>query len=546
MINNASNRGATQDDQNAASASTAETMRRAVELHQRGELAQAAALYLQIIEAEPDHADALHMLGVYALQSGDLQAALDLIGRAVALLPQAATPLLNLGTVHKQLGQHDAALRSIAQALALEPRHATALNNYGSVLLAMQRHGDALPWFERALAIAADDADAWNNLGNALLELRRHEEALLCLDRALQLQPQHVHALFNRGNALQFLNRTDAALDSYARVLECDPEHVDAHFNMGVCRLLNGDLEHGWPQYEWRWRKAAYAALMPLGAQPLWQGPVRDGPSRDDTALAGKTLLVYSEQGYGDTLQLCRYVPLLAARGARVILRVQPALKTLLATLPGAQVMATDEALPDYDLHCPLMSLPLAFGTRLASIPAATPYLHADPQRDARWRALLGAADKPRIGIAWAGSGAHANDALRSMPLIALRRIVTPALEFISLQKELRAVDRLLLANAGIALYAAQQNDFADTAALIAQMDLVICVDTSIAHLAGAMGKPVWLLLPFAPDWRWMLGRDDSPWYPTMRLFRQTRSGDWDDVLDAVARRLAQDWPTQS
>src|SRR5471032_3129673 len=538
MINNASNRGATQDDQNAASASTAETMRRAVELHQRGELAQAAALYLQIIETEPDHADALHMLGVYALQSGDLQAALDLIGRAVALLPQAATPLLNLGTVHKQLGQHDAALRCIAQALALEPCHATALNNYGSVLLAMQRHGDALPWFERALAIAADDADAWNNLGNALLELRRHEEALLCLDRALQLQPQHVHALFNRGNALQFLNRTDAALDSYARVLECDPEHVDAHFNMGVCRLLNGDLEHGWPQYEWRWRKAAYAALMPLGAQPLWQGPVRDGPSRDDTALSGKTLLVYSEQGYGDTLQLCRYVPLLAARGARVILRVQPALKTLLATLAGAQVMATDEALPDYDLHCPLMSLPLAFGTRLASIPAATPYLHADPQRDARWRTLLGAADKPRIGIAWAGSGAHANDALRS--------IVTPALEFISLQKELRAVDRLLLANAGIALYAAQQNDFADTAALIAQMDLVICVDTSIAHLAGAMGKPVWLLLPFAPDWRWMLGRDDSPWYPTMRLFRQTRSGDWDDVLDAVARRLAQDWPTQS
>src|SRR5471030_1972166 len=522
MINNASNQGATQADQNAASASMAETMRRA------GELAQAAALYLQIIEAEPDHADALHMLGVYALQSGDLQAALDLIGRAVALLPQAATPLLNLGTVHKQLGQHDAALRCIAQALALEPRHATALNNYGSVLLAMRRHGDALPWFERALAIAADDADAWNNLGNALLELRRHEEALLCLDRALQLQPQHVHALFHRGNALQFLNR------------------VDAHFNMGVCRLLNGDLEHGWPQYEWRWRKAAYAALMPLGAQPLWQGPVRDGPSRDDTALAGKTLLVYSEQGYGDTLQLCRYVPLLAARSARVILRVQPALKTLLATLPGAQVMATDEALPDYDLHCPLMSLPLAFGTRLANIPGGTPYLHADAQRDARWRTLLGAADKPRIGIAWAGSGADANDALRSMPLIALRRIVTPALEFISLQKELRAVDRLLLANAGIGLYAAQQNDFADTAALIAQMDLVICVDTSIAHLAGALGKPVWLLLPFAPDWRWMLGRDDSPWYPTMRLFRQTRSGDWDDVLDAVARRLAQDWPTQS
>jgi tetratricopeptide (TPR) repeat protein len=530
MINNASNQGG----DHAASPSTADTMRRAVALHQDGKLAQAAALYLEIIAAEPDHADALHMLGVYALQSGDLQAALDLIGRATALLPQAATPLLNLGTVHKQLGQHDAALRCITQALALEPRHATALNNYGSVLLAMQRYSDALPWFERALDVDADDADAWNNLGNALLELQRHEEALLCLDRALRLQPRHLHALFNRGNALQFLNRSAAALDSYAAALELDPGHVDANFNMGVCRLLDGDLERGWPQYEWRWRKPAYASLIPAGAQPLWHG---------QCALDGKTLLVYAEQGYGDTLHLCRYVPLLAARGARVILRVQPALKTLLSVLPGAhQVLASDQPLPGYDLHCPLMSLPLAFGTRLATIPADRPYVHADPQRSAQWRARLGPAAKPRVGLAWAGSSGHANDRLRSMPLIALRRILTPAMEFISLQKELRTVDRLLLDGAGIGIsqYAAQQSDFADTAALVAQMDLVICVDTAIAHLAGAMGKPVWLLLPFAPDWRWMLGRDDSPWYPSMRLFRQTRSGDWDDVLDAVARQLAQ------
>lgn len=529
----------------------AATMQQAVELHQRGELAQAAALYLQVVEAEPDHPHALHMLGVYALQSGDPQAALDLIERAAALLPHDATPQLNLGAVHKQLQRYDAALACLQRALDLAPDHVMALNNYGATLLAMQRAADALPWLERALRVDPSYADGWNNLGNALFELRRHQEALLCAERALQLQPQHLEALFNRANTLQILNRTDDALASYAAVLRLDPEHVETQFNMAVCRLLAGDFENGWPQYEWRWRKPAYQAQSPGCTQPLWHG---------QCALDGKTLLVYAEQGFGDTLQFCRYVPLLAARGARVILRVQPALTALMAALPGvARVVGDDEPLPDCDLHCPLMSLPLAFATQPATIPAATPYLRADPQLGAAWQAQLASArlssapsakpasssaSRQRIGIAWAGSSGHANDQQRSIPLIQLRRIVTPAADFISLQKDLRAVDMLQLDGGdgiddGIRQFAALQTDFAQTAALVAQLDLVICVDTAIAHLAGALGKPVWLLLPFAPDWRWMLGCDDSPWYPTMRLFRQPRRGDWDAVLDAVAEALS-------
>ncbi|WP_295990178.1 tetratricopeptide repeat-containing glycosyltransferase family protein [Rugamonas sp.] len=526
------------------SPSTAQaTMERAVALHQRGELAQAAALYLEVIDAEPDHPHALHMLGVYALQSGDLQAALDLIERAAALLPHEAAPQLNLGAVLKRLERYDAALACLRRALEIEPEHVTALNNYGSTLLAMGRGADALPWLERALRLDPAFADGWNNLGNALHELQRHAEALLCLDRALLLQAQHPQALFNRANTLQMLNRSGEALRSYALALRHDPEHVDANVNMAVCRLLDGDLEHGWPQFEWRWRKPAYQALRPA-APPLWHG---------QGALAGKTLLVYAEQGLGDTLQFCRYVPLLAARGARVILRVQPALVTLLATLAGAhQVLADDAPLPPCDLQCPLMSLPLAFATRLSTIPADTPYLRADARLAAAWGARLGSdtTSKPRIGIAWAGSAGHANDRQRSMALIELRRIVTPAADFISLQKDARAVDMVQLdgdgdnggdggnGGGGIRQFAALQTDFAATAALVAQMDLVICVDTSIAHLAGALGKPVWLLLPFAPDWRWMLGRDDSPWYPTMRLFRQPRAGDWDAVLEQVVAAL--------
>jgi Tfp pilus assembly protein PilF len=508
-------------------------LQRAIAAHQQGDLQQAGVLYLEILEVEPNHFDALHLLGVYALQSGDPQAACDLIGRAVEVEPNEALAYSNLGVALQRLKRFDDALRSYQNALRIDPQHLTALNNCGSTLQEMRRFGEAVAFFERALRVKPDYAEALNNLGHSLIELKRPDEALIVLDRALELNQAYVTALFNRANALQYLNRPEEAILSYRRALLIDPGHVDANFNDGVCRLLNGDFENGFRQYEWRWRKDAYLPLREEFGTHLWLG----APD-----LQGKTILVHSEQGLGDTIQFCRYVKLLAGLGAQVILRVQPALTSLLAGLPGAhQVLATGATLPAFDYHCPLPSLPLAFQTRLDTVPAEDAYLAADPARAAAWQAKLGPKTRPRIGLAWAGSAGHDNDAARSIPLLRMMQIVGGNAQFVSLQKELGALDRLLLERQSAILhFADDQNDFAETAALIANLDLVVTVDTSVAHLAAALGKPVWILLPWAPDWRWMLERADSPWYPSATLVRQPKAGDWDSVLARVAAQIAQ------
>ncbi|MBC7859932.1 MAG: glycosyltransferase family protein [Burkholderiaceae bacterium] len=508
-------------------------LQRAIAAHQQGDLQQAGLLYLEILEVEPNNFDALHLLGVYALQSGDAQAACDLIGRAVEVDPNEALAFSNLGVARQRMRRFDDALRAYQSALRINPEHQAALSNCGSTLQEMQRHGEAIAFFERALRVKPDYAEALSNLGNSLIALKRPEEALIVLDRALELNQAYVAALFNRANALQYLNRPDEAILSYRRALLIDPGHVDANFNDGVCRLLNGDFENGFRQYEWRWRKEAYLPLKQEFGAHLWLG----APD-----LQGKTILVYSEQGLGDTIQFCRYVKLLAGLGAKVIVRVQPALKSLLSGLPGAQqVLGTGEALPAFDFHCPLMSLPLAFQTRLDTVPAEPSYLAADPARVAAWQAKLGPKTLPRIGLAWAGSAGHDNDAARSIPLLTLMRLVGENAQYVSIQKDLGALDRLLLARQSALLHFAEaQTDFAETAALIANLDLVVTVDTSVAHLAAAMGKPVWILLPWAPDWRWMLERADSPWYPSATLVRQPKAGDWDSVLARVAAQIAQ------
>lgn len=508
-----------------------DTLAQAMALHQQGQLQAAAALYRDILAVAPAHFDALHLLGVTALQQGETADAHDLLSQAIAIEPGNAAARMHFAHALQQQGQLEAALRAFGTALDLAPGDAVALNNCASLLRQMKRQAEALPLFERALAREPAYAEAWNNLGGTLVDLQRHEEALACFQRALLLQPAYADALYNRGNALQFLNRTGEALASYAQALRLNPDDVDARFNAGVCRLLQGDLEQGWPGYEWRWRKAAQRALLPGFADPAqaWRGA---------TPAAGRRLLVWSEQGFGDTIQFCRYVPLLAARGFEVSVRVQPALKTLLGELPGARrVLAEGEPLPDFDLHCPMMSLPLACATTLENIPAA-PRLQADAARAAAWARRLGAKRKKRIGLAWSGSGGHDNDAQRSIALYRFAALLNDGAEWISLQREARAADRLALEDGGLRDFAADLADFADTAALVAQLDLVVSVDTSVAHLAASMGKPVWLLLPFSPDWRWMLEHADSPWYPAMRLFRQPRRGDWDAVLADVAGAL--------
>jgi len=509
-----------------------DTLARAIALHTGGELEAAAALYLQIIQADPENFDALHMLGVYALQTGDLAAAYELITQAIRIRGDDAHAHVHLSAVLQQQGRLQEALGAIQQALALAPDSALALNN-GAALLSkdLKRPAEALPLLEHALRIDDQDATAWNGLGYALIELRRYDEALLCLERALQLRPGFALAWYNHGNALQLQNRLAEAMRSYDAALASDSGLVDAHFGQSVCRLLAGDLAEGFRQYEWRWRKPVWQALAQQHAQPLWLG---------ETALRDRTLLVHHEQGFGDTLQMVRYVPLLAAMGARVILRVQRPLLALLAGMQGAAVIGSEDPVPPHDCQIPLMSLPLALGARLDDIPVLLPYIVADAALSVQWQQRLGAIHAPRVGLAWAGSPTHNNDGARSIPLQNMLALLRPGLDFIALQRDLSAVNKLqLAAHPALRSFAAAQSDFAQTAALVAQLDLVICVDTSIAHLAGAMGKPVWLLLPYAPDWRWMLEREDSPWYPGMRLFRQQRPGDWDEVLARVAAALA-------
>jgi hypothetical protein len=349
-------------------------------------------------------------------------------------------------------------------------------------------------------------------------------------DSALASRPDYAEAHASRGVALYDLKRFDEALASYDDAIALRPDYADAHFFKSLSSLVTGDFERGWIEYEWRRKAPAARITERVFPQPLWLG-------EDD--IAGKTILLHSEQGFGDSIQFCRYAPLVAARGARVIMEVEEPLEELMTGLAGVTgVVAKGAPLPEFDVQCPLPSLPRAFRTRREAIPSSTPYLRVPKQALEYWDALLGVKRGPRIGLAWAGNTKHVRDRERSIGLNGLLPLLDVEATFVSLQKEVRADDLGALTNCNMLQFGREIGDFSDTAALIAQLDLVISVDTSVAHLAGALGKPVWVLLTYAPDWRWLLDRDDSPWYPTARLFRQGDSRAWDGVIGRVRDAL--------
>ena len=373
-------------------------------------------------------------------------------------------------------------------------------------------------------------AQIHNNRGNALLDLNRLNEALASFDAALARIPNYAAALVNRGNALRSLHRAEEALASFERAIAIEPELAEAHWNKGLLCLSLGDFEAGWRGYEWRWRRDN--APSREFAQPQWRG--------ED--LHGKTILLHAEQGFGDTIQFLRYVPMVAGLGAKIILELPDSLVPLLDTIDGVvAIVSRDQAHPPFDLHCPLLSLAVTFGTTLATIPAPLPNLRAPAERIEKWRARLPRNEAHRIGIVWSGKPTHNNDHNRSIALARLAPLLSmPGFKFISLQSEIRDADLPLLAKLPALLRLEEEiADFADTAAVIAELDLVIAVDTAVAHLAGSLGKPVWILLPYVLDWRWMLDREDSPWYPSARLFRQTVIGDWDSVIARLGQELA-------
>jgi tetratricopeptide (TPR) repeat protein len=504
---------------------------RGLALHKLERFGEALASYDRALALQPDHGAALVSRGVTLHDLKQYGEALKSYDRALASRPDYAEALVNRAATLHELKQSAEALNSYDRVLAIEPNNIEALTNRGVALHDLGRYGEALASHERAVALQPEHAAALSNRGVTLHRLGRLDEALASYDDALVLQPDYADALVNRGVTLHALKQFDQALTSYHRAIALRSDHADAHFFGSLSRLLTGDFGRGWVEYEWRRRGASTGPRRRDFAQPLWLG---------GQEIANKTILLHSEQGFGDTVQFCRYAPLVAARGARVILEVEEPLVGVLAGLAGTtRVITKGNPLPDFDLQCSLLSLPLAFRTQLATIPSAASYLRAPDQALLKWGARLPAKRRPRIGIAWAGNAKHVRDRERSIDLGSLLPLLHVDATFVSLQKEVRAADTATLKNsADIIHFGHELEEFSDTAALIAHLDLVISVDTAIAHLAGALGKPVWILLTHVPDWRWLLDRDDSPWYPTARLFRQNEAREWDSVIARVRDEL--------
>jgi Tfp pilus assembly protein PilF len=480
-------------------AAPAQAYERAVSDYQAGKFVEAEQRCEQIVAAQHDFFDALYLLAV----------------------------------VQSRLGKDDAALASYDCALALQPGHAMAHFNRGNILHKLERHEEAIASYDRAIVLRPDFAMAYSNRGNVLQSLKRYEEAVASYDRAVGLQPGYAVAHYNRGNVLQDLKRYEEAIASYDCAINFRPNFAEAHLNRALSRLIIADFERGWQGYEWRMDVKSPGNSKRAFPKPQWQG-------REN--LSGRTILLHAEQGHGDTLQFCRYVPLVAARGARVILEVPAPHIELMTSLTGvSQIICKGDPLPDFDIQCPLLSLPLAFGTRLETIPSAVPYLHALSESVKTWDTRLGPKRRPRIGLAWCGERTHPNDANRSIPLSSLLSLLDIDATFVSLQKDVRAEDAIVLQSRSDLLHFGDElKNFADTATLVSQLDLVISADTSVVHLAGALAKPVWALLPFNSDWRWLLGREDSPWYPTARLFRQNdpHAPNWNNVIARVYAAL--------
>jgi tetratricopeptide (TPR) repeat protein len=485
---------------------------------------EAVVCYQHAVAMKPDFAAAFSNLGVALQQQDKLAPAQRALEQALELKPDYASAFFNLGNVLVARAEYEKAIEQYRCALALEPNHVDAHNNLGAALVEMGAMDEAAESYRRALTLQPANAAAHNNYGRVLAQRDERDAAISHFRHAIGLQPHLIDAHINLGNVLLEQADAPAAHESYQRALSIEPTHETAHWNDGLAILVQGDLVEGFKQ--WRWNVASSKRFN----APEWRGE----------ELNGATILIHAEQGFGDAIHFARYLPLVAARGGRIVFEAPVELHRIFAGIPGVdEIIAFGDPLPDFAWQCPLLSLPLAFETSLKTVPSTTPYLSADADTVAEWqRRVAGAAYK--VGIVWAGRPEHKRDRHRSLTLAQLAPLAAiPNLAFYALQKG-AAVSQADDAPGGMRLEILSPllGDFADTAAAIMALDLVITVDTSVAHLAGALGKPVWIMLPDAPDWRWLEGRSDSPWYPTARLFRQDKSRRWKPVVDAVAAAL--------
>jgi tetratricopeptide (TPR) repeat protein len=476
---------------------------------------------------KPDSAESHNNMGMLLVREGKPKEARASYQRALALNPDFFEALNNLGNLFCTGRQFDEARACYERAIALRPDIAEVHNNLGVVFRDLGMFDDARACHERALALKPDYAEAHNNLGIVFRDQGKLEESAACHERALALKPDHSEGYNNLGNTRRSQGRLEESLRSYEQALTVNPDNVEAQWNRSLVELLRGDFAKGWQDYEIRNRRKNAPRGFP---EPQWRGE----------PLHGARILLHAEQGLGDTLQFLRYVPMVQAAGGTVILDVPRNLLRLTAELPGiATLVGTGDPLPPFEWHCPLMSLPLAFGTSLDSIPARGPYLSVPAEAWKKAEALQWPDKGLRVGVVWSGNPLFPEDWIRSIPLRSCASMFRrDGIHFFSLQMGPAAAQLAEVDAPAIDLQAAI-GDMADTAALLAKLDLVITVDTAVAHLAGALGKTTWILLPFAPDWRWLMERADSPWYPTMRLFRQPGFGDWGSVLERVRDELA-------
>lgn len=535
--------------------------------HQAGDVAAAAPIYRALLPRYPQHPRLHSLLGSAELALGKPHSALTYLTQALQLDPRQPDASYNRAICLQSLQRWQEALAAFDHCLRLNPGQVAAHDRRGAVLVALGRKqdaltayrqaahfaptapqahyrvgvmalevrqfGDALAAFDTALSLAPDFIEARTNRATTLQRMGRYQEALDDFDRVLTIAPDFATAHYNRGNLLKDMMRLTEACASLAQARTCDPTMAQAYWNEGLARLLMGDFTAGWPLYEWRWKTPDLSHPDWLKTTPLWRGE----------PLAGRTLIIRTDQGYGDYVQFCRFARRATASGARVILSAPQALCRLLRSFENVTVVADGDLLPADALHVPVLSLPQLFATTEETIPPA-PYLTADPALREKIRATLGEKatrgekHRLRIGLTISGNANHQNDANRSIPLATLAPLLGLPCDFYLAQQGLRPAD-LTEAAKWPNLHQPAIADFADTAALIAEMDLTISVDSAPAHVAGAIGAPVWVLLPFCPDWRWMAGRDDSPWYPTAKLYRQPAPGDWQSVIATAASQLA-------
>ncbi len=502
-------------------------------LRQLKRFEEAVRCYEKAIHNSPMHSDAHYNRGVVLADLKRYSEALGSYDQAVQINPNHYRAYNNRGNVLHALGQYEDAEASFNASISINPTFAEAYCNRGNFLREMKRGSEAIKDYDEALRIRPDFAPAFNNRAVALEDLDALDEALHFYDHAIRIDPTYPEPNYNRANLLRNLGRYEEALDGYVKATVLKPEYAEAHWNRSLLLLLLGDYETGWPLYEWRMKTEEHGPSYVHFQQPAWRG---------ESDIGGKQLLIYTEQGLGDFIQFVRYVPLIEeAWGAKIVLEVPGSLKTLISTMPVSMtIIRKGDPLPAFDVHCPIMSLPYVFRTGIDTIPNKVPYMFADPARTAVWEARLGQKRGLRIGLAWSGSFAHKNDSNRSISVATLGSLFELAVEWHSLQKEYREEDlELLKRTVPVHQHESELSDFSDTAALIACMDLVISVDTSVAHLAGALGKPTWVLLPHVPDFRWMLHREDTPWYPTVRLFRQDENRQWQPVIDRIVAEVS-------